>query len=187
MLGVLHKISLGLAPSQLAALFPVVGTIWEPFLARNLRGWMPLHNRQLGTPATPMSSEVMKRSLFGTCRCYNRLPQALVDVGSVKLLQRNLQIGLRKFAQSGSREWHNLFSKEWRFLSRQRFHALFALVSLLRIIAQLGDVYRTHTLCFTNDVRFLEVSYHVDSCHQRNKECGTTSHSSRSALVKGYL
>ena len=126
MLGVLHKISLGLAPSQLAALFPVVGTIWEPFLARNLRGWMPLHNRQLGTPATPMSSEVMKRSLFGTCRCYNRLPQALVDVGSVKLLQRNLQIGLRKFAQSGSREWHNLFSKEWRFLSRQRFHALFA-------------------------------------------------------------
>ena len=126
MLGVLHKISLGLAPSQLAALFLVVGTIWEPFLARNLRGWMPLHNRQLGTPATPMSSEIMKRSLFGTCRCYNRLPQALVDVGSVKLFQRNLQIGLRKFAQSGSREWHNLFSKEWRFLSRQRFHALFA-------------------------------------------------------------
>ena len=32
MLGVLHKISLGLAPSQLAALFPMVGTIWEPFL-----------------------------------------------------------------------------------------------------------------------------------------------------------
>ena len=76
---------------------------------------MPLHNRQFGTPATPLSSEVMKRSLFSTCRCYNRLPQALVDVGSVQLFQRNLQIGLRKFAQSGIRELHNLFSRELRF------------------------------------------------------------------------
>ena len=110
MLGALHKITIGIAPPQLAALFPVIGTVSEPLLASNLRGWRPRHTRQLDTPASFRSSETMKRSLFGLCRCYNLLPQALVDLPSVKLLQRHLRIGLRKCAQSGRGDWHALFS-----------------------------------------------------------------------------
>ena len=125
MLGALHKITLGLAPSQLSDLFPILGTVREPFLTRNLRGWMLLHNRQLGTPATSMSSGIMNRSLFGICRCYNLLSQAMINLGSVKLFHRHLQIGLRAYALTGVEDWQKLFSGKWRLLTRQRFHALF--------------------------------------------------------------
>ena len=89
-------------------------------MARSLRSKMPLHNRHLGTPATPLSSEVVKRSVFGTCGCYNRLLQSLFDLVSVKLIQRHLQIGLRKFAQASIRDWHNLFSRQWHVFYRDK-------------------------------------------------------------------
>ena len=37
-LGALHKITLGFAPPQLAALFPVLGSVSEPLLASHVRG-----------------------------------------------------------------------------------------------------------------------------------------------------
>ena len=126
MLGTLHKITLGLAPHQLSALFPILGTVSEPLMARRLRGWKPRHDRQLGTPASFMSSDRMKRSMFGLCRCYNLLPQELVSLPSVKLLQRHLQMGLRRCAQTGSEDWHELLSQKWSRLPRQDFHALFS-------------------------------------------------------------
>ena len=126
MLGALHKITLGIAPGQLSALFPILGTVAEPLMARRLRGWKPRHDRQLGTPASFMSSDRMKRSMFGLCRCYNLLPQELVSLPSVKLLQRHLQMGLRRCAQTGSEDWHELLSQKWSRLPRQDFHALFS-------------------------------------------------------------
>ena len=126
MLGALHKITLGIAPNQLSALFPILGTVSEPLMTGRLRGWTPRHNRQLGTPASFMCSDRMKRSLFGFCRCYNLLPQTLVDLGSVKLLQRHLQIGLRNFAQTGIEDWQSLFSSTWRRLPRKDFQTLFS-------------------------------------------------------------
>ena len=87
MLGALHNISIGLAPHQLPALALSLGIVRKPFMARSRRGWMPLNKRQLETPVTPLSSDVMNRSLFGPCRCCNCPPQALVDLGSVKLFQ----------------------------------------------------------------------------------------------------
>ena len=98
----------------------------EPLMARRLRGWKPRHDRQLGTPASFMSSDRMKRSMFGLCRCYNLLPQELVSLPYVKLLQRHLQMGLRRCAQTGSEDWHELLSQKWSRLPRQDFHALFS-------------------------------------------------------------
>ena len=126
MLGALHKITLGIAPNQLSALFPILGTVSEPLMAGRLRGWTPRHNRQLGTPASFMCSDRMKRSLLGFCPCYNLLPQTLVDLGSVKLLQRHLHIGLRQFAQTGTEDWQGLFSSTWCRLPRKYFQALFS-------------------------------------------------------------
>ena len=130
MMGAFHKITLGIAPSQLAALFSVFGIVPEPPVARNLRGWRLLRNRQLSTPASPMSSAVMKHSVFGICRCYNRLPQHIVDLRSAQLLQRHLQLGLRRFVETGAEDWQGLFSQMWCRVSRQRFNALFELIWL---------------------------------------------------------
>ncbi len=57
MLGVLHKVTLGISPPQLAALFPLRGAVTEHRHAHRLRYWRPLHNRQLHSHATPDSTE----------------------------------------------------------------------------------------------------------------------------------
>ena len=105
MLVCFHGITLSIAPPQLAALFRVFGSVSELLLAGRVRGWRPRRTRQLDTPASFMYWANMKRSLFGLCRCYNLLPQALVELPNVKLLQRNLQIGLRRCAQSDRENW----------------------------------------------------------------------------------
>ena len=86
MLGVLHKVVLGLAPPQLAAFFPLLGNVAEPSGRQRLRGWAPLHSKQLGTHCGIRSSNIMKRSLFGLVWCYNQLPQCVVDASTVKKL-----------------------------------------------------------------------------------------------------
>ena len=107
------------------ALFPVIGHVLEAYLLQRLRRWRPLHNRQLQTPCSRSSTEQMKRSLFGVARCYNLLPQDLVDTNSVKLFQRRLQWGLRKCADSGLEDWKLLFSDVWRRGPRQNFDVHF--------------------------------------------------------------
>ena len=74
MLGVLHKINLGLAPPQLAALFPRKELVEEAPLRCKLRFWRKLHDKQLATPVDVSSSNVLRRSLFGLVQCYNMLP-----------------------------------------------------------------------------------------------------------------
>ncbi len=125
MLGALHKVTLGLASAQLRELFPVQGQVQEPFLRQRLRYWRPLHDKQLRTPASASSTEVMKRSLFGLALCYNLLPQDLVSLTSVKLFQKHLQLGLRKCAESGVEDWQLFFSSVRKRLPRLRFDAYF--------------------------------------------------------------
>ena len=112
MLGVLHNINLGGAPSQLQALAQELPG------RRRLRFWRPLHSKQLATPVDGASSEVLKRSLFGLVHCYNKLPQKLVDATTVKALQRDLQLGLLHCAELGLGNLHLLFSTGWKELPR---------------------------------------------------------------------
>ena len=83
MFGALHKINLEKALLQFTVLFPRVGSVVELPFCQRLRFWRPLHSKQLGTPASFTSSEVMKRSVFGLVHCYNALPQRVADTTSV--------------------------------------------------------------------------------------------------------
>ena len=125
MLGLLHKINLGEAPLQLQALFQKTGLVPESPGRRRLRFWRPLHSKQLATPVDWASSEVLKRSLFGLVRCYNKLPQKLVDASTVKALQRDLQLGLLHCAELGLNNWQSLFSSGWKELPRTKFDSVF--------------------------------------------------------------
>ena len=121
MLGVLHKVNLGTAPPQLAALFHRIGLLEEPPEIRKLRFWRQLNNKQLATPVDPASSEVLRRSVFGLMRCYNKLPQIMVDATTIKLLQRELQLGLLRYAERGADDWKTLYSAGWKVLPRTHF------------------------------------------------------------------
>ena len=128
MMGVLHRIVLGEAPPQLVALFPVLGAVSEPAGLQRLRGWRPRHTRQLATPATYNSTELLRRSLFGLVECYNWLPQKAVDCKTVKAFQRTLQNGLESHAgrELDEARWQRLCTEGWRELSRKNFDRLFA-------------------------------------------------------------
>ena len=129
MLGLLHRVTLGLAPPQFATLFPVRGAVDEPALRHQLRYWRPLHSRQLTTPANFRSSDVLKRSVFGIALCYNKLPQRIVDSKTVKQFQSTLQHGLLCFAErriAHGLGWERLFSADWRVLQRTQLDEYFS-------------------------------------------------------------
>ena len=124
-LGMLHRIVLGLAPPQAAGLFPVIGAVVEPAGRQRLRYWRPLHDRQISTAAIFASTDVFQRSAFGLARCYNRLPQEIVELSNVKDFQKRLQHTLMNFLESGADNWSKLFSTQWRMMRPDVFHALF--------------------------------------------------------------
>ena len=126
MLGVLHKVTLGIAPAQLAALFPLRGSVVEHRCAHRMRYWRPLHSCQLLSHAERDSTETMRRSLFGLVHCYNLLPQGVVDSRSVKVFQGKLQVALGVYAaQSPDGDWPRLYSRGWRSLERRALDRLF--------------------------------------------------------------
>ena len=127
MLGALHRVALGLAPPQLAALFPLRGTVTEPWHMGRHRNWRPLHNRQLTSLAPFRCTEVMSRSLFGVVPCYNKLPQNVVALQTVKSFQRNLQNALKLYErQTPGDDWGALYSAGWKRLTRLQLDTFFA-------------------------------------------------------------
>ena len=127
MLGALHRVALGLAPPQLAALFPLRGTVPEPWHMGRHRNWRPLHNRQLTSLAPFRCTEVMSRSLFGVVPCYNKLPQSVVALKTVKSFQRNLQKALKLYErQTPGDDWSALYSAGWKRLTRLQLDTFFA-------------------------------------------------------------
>ena len=125
MLGLLHRVNLGKAPGQLEALFPRLGAVEEPLWRQRVRRWRPLHTKQLHTAATHYSSDTMGRSIFGLARCYNVLPQEVVDFSSVKLFQRALQGALLRLARLGAPEWQRLYDGVWKRFPRTKLDELF--------------------------------------------------------------
>ena len=125
MLGTLHNLNLGIAVPQLEALFHKLGYVEEPVGRKRLRFGRPLHTKQLATPADLVSSNTLKRSLFGLVHCYDGLPQSLVDASSVTAFQRRLQFGLLQHAESGISDWQFLYSTGWKLLPRTRRDTLF--------------------------------------------------------------
>ena len=121
MLGVLHKVNLGTAPPQLAALFPRIGLVDELPEKCRLRLWRQLHNMQLATPVDLAASDFLRRSVFGLMRFYNKLPQIMVNAKTVKLLQRELQLGFLRYAELSVNECKTVYSAGWKVLQRTQF------------------------------------------------------------------
>ena len=126
MLGTLHKVTLDIAPPQLAALFPRKGVVVEHMYAHRMRNWRPLHNKQLHSFADIDSTETMRRSLFGLVHGYNFLPQRAVKCNTVKSFQKTLQNALKMHAsRSNNDDWHRLYSSGWHAFTRTGFDSLF--------------------------------------------------------------
>ena len=124
-LGVFHKIRLGIASTQISTLFPLIGVIEEPLIRQRLRYWRPLHNKQLFAEAQFNSSDLMMRSAFGLVHCYNRLPQHMIDLPNVQVFQRKLQNAVLQAALLGMEDWQHLFSIRWKQLTMRDFDNLF--------------------------------------------------------------
>ena len=128
MLGLVHRVALGLALPQLASLLPVHGVVNKPVQRQRLRYWRPSRNKQISTPANFRSSGVIMRSVFGIALCYNKFPHRMIDHNSVKVFQSALQQGLLRFADlrvAQGCDWERLYSMDWRRLQRTHLDELF--------------------------------------------------------------
>ena len=125
MLGALHNLNLGTAPPQMYELFPLTGAPRSLSHLPSLRRLRPLHNRQIFTHCKYNATEVMKKSVFGLVHCYNALPQNVVNMPSVKMFQRHLQLALLKFARTGAEDLPKLFSAAWRRFPRTHMDEFF--------------------------------------------------------------
>ena len=88
LLGVLHKVVLGVALAPFQTLFKKSICDLRHFGFRNGTSY---HNKQLQDNARRNTPVMLKRSLFGLVHVYNRLPQDVVDAGNVQTFQRKLQ------------------------------------------------------------------------------------------------
>ena len=119
MLGLLHRIVLGEAPSQLASLFPFAAPPGDFTTRLSVRR----HERQFQQP--PFRTDVLHRSLFGLVVVYNLLPPEVIAHLSVSEFQSHLQFALRKAARNRLPDWQYLFSPCIRPVRPAVFQALF--------------------------------------------------------------
>ena len=121
MLGLLHRISLGNAPSQLRDLFPLRQ---QPSLRSTETRLASLrHSVQFLEPRC--HTEVMRRSLFGLVVVYNLLPEDVVRTKTVSAFQSRLQTALKRSIFVTDR-WPMLFSSVERPLGPHELQSLFA-------------------------------------------------------------
>ena len=108
LLGVLHKINLGIAIPPLGQFFP---RDLDSARRRTSRSATSMHGCQLVDWTQGNCSELMRRSIFGLVPVYNYLPKFVVDQPSVRLFQRSLQHMLCAHAQRGTVGWDALLCR----------------------------------------------------------------------------
>ena len=124
MLGLIHRIVLGLAPPQFSDFIrPPRGYVDCPraWRASSLR-----HSKQLHDPIDGSNTATMGRSVFGLIYSYNLLPQGVVNAPNVKMFQRSLQRGLKSASKLGVRDRELLLSSGVRTMSVESFHYFFS-------------------------------------------------------------
>lgn len=101
-LGLIHRAILGEGPPHFQQWF---------FLNKNSRHshrtrfQAKLHNKQIHDYLDGSHNELIRRSMFGLTRTYNRLEQKIVDCKTVKSFQRKLQQKVKELLQSGDDRW----------------------------------------------------------------------------------
>ena len=124
MLGLLHRINMGWAPSCLRKFIYAAD---GPSFPRSLRAPELRHSRQLNEVSDGTESRLFNRSVFGLVYTYNCLPQVVVDSTKVSIFQRHLQRCLKHAACDNIDEWHFLFTKGIRKITVVKFRSLFRL------------------------------------------------------------
>jgi len=106
MLALLHKVFLGTAPEPIGELFrPRSGTLDSFCFSVPFR----TNCRQLHDPVAPSHPVIIKRSVFGFIRVYNRLPSHVLDAMSPKIFQHRLQNLAKKAAKDNTASWQLMF------------------------------------------------------------------------------
>ena len=75
------------------------------------------HNKQLYDWLGEKDTELLRKTVLGLVRVYNKLPQEAVDTRSVKDFQRWLQEKVKREAVRGTEDWENclnLRKRSWR-------------------------------------------------------------------------
>ena len=121
MLGLLHRIVLGIAPTQLQTLFPFA-PLRDP-LRVPTRLSVQRHERQFIEPL--YHTDVLGRSIFGLTKVYNLLPSRVVQMRTVKAFQSALQKGLRRTSASRFANWQLIYSPPIPSVHALQFQALF--------------------------------------------------------------
>jgi hypothetical protein len=122
MMGLIHKVVLGLAPVQFSKYFWRAPSAQFP---RGLRAPHLRHDRQLHDPIDGSQCNMYCRSVFKLIYSYKLLPQLVVESKTVCSFQGTLQKALRHASDMGIREWPRLLSQGARDLSVDRFQACF--------------------------------------------------------------
>ena len=107
MLGVPHKVVLGIAHPEFSNLFP-----WNlaPHHGHGTRLNQRRHSKQLLELCDGRHSNQLGRSLFALVRVYNLLPQAVVEAASVHTFQQQLTKQARDECRLGRAFWSTTFS-----------------------------------------------------------------------------
>ena len=106
MLALLHKVSLGTAPEPIRSLFNMrAGTLDHLGFSNSFR----THRRQLKDPVAFFHAPIIKRSVFGLIKVYNRLPSHVLDATNTRIFQRSLQRLAKEAAKANSANWQLMF------------------------------------------------------------------------------
>ena len=107
MLGILHKIALGVAPSPF---YSFISRRVHNLRSYGFRNGVNFHDKRLQDHVGMCSPVILKRSLFGLVKVYNRLPQKVVDAISVQFFQKRLQC-IVKGTVDVNPNWDSLFHR----------------------------------------------------------------------------
>ena len=106
MLGLLYKVSRGVAPMAIQKLFSM-----NPCSLHN-HGFAPLdsrHQYQIHDPVEVGHPAIIRRSIFGLIRIFNKLTADLVEAKSVRIFQRSLQRLALNDAKTEKEGWKLMF------------------------------------------------------------------------------
>ena len=117
MLGAIHRTVLGEGPPHFQRWFVRVP---RKDHGHNTRAQEKLHSKQLFDFLEQRDTELLRRSVLGLVRVYNRLPQEAVDKPSVKAFQRWLQDFVRGKAALKKRDWVNCLNLRKRSFKQTR-------------------------------------------------------------------
>ena len=108
MLGVLHKIVLGIAPTPVRNLIKPSTRI---LLSYGFHNGKTFHDKQLNDSVGNNSPVLLKRSIFGLVHVYNRLHQSVVDANTVQTFQRRLMC-IARSEMAINPKWDLMFHRQ---------------------------------------------------------------------------